>query len=62
MDLKPDWISILIGVNDYWHMLRHGYKGTHETYENDYRKLLTRTKEALPDVKLIICQPFAIPG
>ena len=62
LDLKPDWISILIGVNDYWHMLHHGYEGTHETYENDYRKLLARTKEALPDVKLIICQPFAIPG
>lgn len=62
LDLKPDWISILIGVNDYWHMLHHGYKGTFETYENDYRKLLKRTKEALPDVKLIICQPFAIPG
>ena len=62
LDLKPDWISILIGVNDYWHMLHHGFKGTFETYENDYRKLLKRTKEALPDVKLIICQPFAIPG
>jgi lysophospholipase L1-like esterase len=31
LDLKPDWISILIGVNDYWHMLHHGYEGTHET-------------------------------
>jgi lysophospholipase L1-like esterase len=62
LDLKPDWISILIGVNDYWHMLHHGYKGTFETYENGYRKLLKRTKEALPDVKLIICQPFAVPG
>lgn len=62
LDLKPDWISILIGVNDYWHMLHYGYKGTFETYENDYRNLLKRTKDALPDVKLIICQPFAIPG
>ena len=62
LDLKPDWISILIGVNDYWHMLHSNYDGTVEIYENDYRKLLQRTKKALPDVKLIICQPFAIPG
>ena len=62
LDLKPDWISILIGVNDYWHMLHYGYEGTFETYENGYRNLLKRTKDALPDVKLIICQPFAIPG
>lgn len=62
LELKPDWISILIGVNDYWHMLHSDYDGTIEIYENDYRKLLQRTKKALPDVKLIICQPFAIPG
>ena len=62
LELKPDWISILIGVNDYWHMLHSDYDGTVEIYESDYRKLLQRTKKALPDVKLIICQPFAIPG
>lgn len=42
-------------------MLHHRYEGTFEIYENDYRKLLKGTKETLPDVKLIICQPFAIP-
>ena len=62
LDLKPDWISILIGVNDYWHMLDGNYDGTPEIYENDYRKLLQRTKNALPDVKIIICEPFVIPG
>ena len=36
LDLKPDWISILIGVNDYWHMLHHGFKGTFENYEQIY--------------------------
>ena len=28
---QPDVLSILIGVNDYWHTLTHGYKGTVET-------------------------------
>ena len=62
LDLKPDWISILIGVNDYWHMLDGNYDGTLEMYENDYRKLLQRTKDTLPNVKIIICEPFIIPG
>tara|TARA_A100001011_G_scaffold103629_1_gene109591 strand:+ start:617 stop:1369 length:753 start_codon:yes stop_codon:yes gene_type:complete len=62
LDLKPDWISILIGVNDYWHMLDGNYDGTLEMYENDYRKLLQRTKDTLPNVKIIICEPFVIPG
>ena len=62
LELKPNILSILIGVNDYWHFLKNGYKGTIETYRNDYRTLLQKTKEALPDVKLIIGEPFAILG
>ncbi|MDR6945239.1 SGNH/GDSL hydrolase family protein [Mucilaginibacter pocheonensis] len=57
--LKPNILSIHIGVNDFWHTLSSGYKGTIETYIADYKKLLTRTKAALPDVKLVICEPFA---
>ena len=52
--LHPDVLSILIGVNDYWHMLQGSYEGTADTYENDYRALLKRTKEKLPGIKLVI--------
>lgn len=62
IDLKPDLVSILIGVNDYWHLRNGKYDGTVERYENDYRKLLSDTKAALPQVRLVICQPFALPG
>ncbi len=60
LDLKPNVLSILIGVNDYWHFRDGKYDGTPEIYEDDFRKLLTRTKETLPDLKLIICQPFVL--
>lgn len=60
LDLKPDVLSILIGINDYWHFRNGKYDGTVEIYENDYRKLLQSTKEKLPNVKLVICQPFAV--
>lgn len=62
LDLKPDILSILIGVNDYWHMRNGQYNGTVEVYENDFRALLKRTKENLPDVKLVICEPFCVLG
>lgn len=62
LSLKPDILSILIGVNDYWHLLNGNYDGTVEIYENDYRALLDRTKAALPEVKLIIGEPFAVAG
>lgn len=60
LDLKPNILSILIGVNDYWHFRNGNYDGTPEVYENDLRKLLNRTKESLPDIKLVICQPFVL--
>lgn len=62
LDLKPDVLSILIGVNDFWHTLTNNYKGTPDTYEQDLRTLLNLTKQALPDVKLIIGEPFAVAG
>jgi lysophospholipase L1-like esterase len=62
IDLKPDVLSILIGVNDIWHKLGGHYDGTAETYRKDYIALLERTKKALPNVKLVICEPFAVPG
>ena len=58
--LKPNLLSILIGVNDIWHTLNGQYKGTVEIYERDYRALLDRTRKALPDVKLVICEPFVL--
>jgi lysophospholipase L1-like esterase len=62
LDIKPDILSILIGVNDIWHKLNGQYNGTVEIYRHDYIALLERTKKALPNVKLIICEPFAVPG
>lgn len=60
--IKPDVLSILVGVNDFWHTLNGNYKGTVQTYKDDYDKLLARTKQQLPDVQLIIGEPFAVTG
>jgi len=60
LDLKPDVLSILIGVNDYWHKRNGQYNGTPEVYEKDYRKLIQATKDKLPNIKLVICEPFYV--
>lgn len=60
LDLKPNVLSILIGVNDIWHMLNGTYDGTVEKYETDYQALVGRTREALPSVRLVICEPFVL--
>jgi lysophospholipase L1-like esterase len=60
--LQPDVLSILVGVNDFWHTLSHNYKGTPQIYENDLRDLLQYTKEKLPNTQLVLGEPFAIKG
>ncbi|MGE5520491.1 MAG: SGNH/GDSL hydrolase family protein [Candidatus Dadabacteria bacterium] len=62
LDLKPNVLSILVGVNDFWHTLTNKYTGTIKTYHDDYKKLLETTKQNLPGVQLIIGEPYAVPG
>jgi lysophospholipase L1-like esterase len=62
ISLKPDVLSILIGVNDFWHKLNGKYDGTVKTYMDDYKALLDQTKQKLPDVQLIVGEPFAVTG
>lgn len=62
LDLKPSVLSILIGVNDFWHMKNGNYSGTIKTYRDDYKALLDRTKQKYPDLKLIIGEPYALLG
>lgn len=60
IDLKPDVLSILIGVNDIWHMLNGRYKGTVDSYAKGFTALLEKTKAALPETRIVICQPFVL--
>jgi lysophospholipase L1-like esterase len=58
--LNPDLISVLVGVNDFWHRLLNGYTGTVSDYETGYRELLARTVRQLPRVRLVIMEPFVL--
>jgi lysophospholipase L1-like esterase len=60
IDLKPALLSILIGVNDMWHARAGKYDGTVAIYESGLNALLARTREALPETKLVICEPFVL--
>jgi lysophospholipase L1-like esterase len=62
LDLKPTVVSILIGVNDIWHPLNAGQAVSAEQFEAAYDKLLAETVAALPKVKLVLGEPFILPG
>lgn len=62
LNLKPDVITILIGVNDVWHELGAHNGVDTPLFEEVYRILLRETFAALPDVRLILMGAYVIPG
>ncbi len=59
LDLKPTVVSILIGVNDTWHAKNNPALAVPlDVYENVYRDLIEKTRQALPGVRLVLCEPF----
>lgn len=62
INLKPDYMSILIGVNDVSHELTQNCGVTPEKFEKIYCMLIDEIKEALPDIKIIVMEPFICKG
>lgn len=54
LELKPDLLSILIGVND------KGRGVPFEQFEQTYDKLITDAQAANPKLKLVLCEPFVV--
>lgn len=61
IDLKPDILSILVGINDTASVIQQKNIVTAEQYEELYRSLLTQTHEQLPDCMFVLCEPFILP-
>jgi lysophospholipase L1-like esterase len=55
LDLKPDVLSVLIGVND------HGRNVPLDDFERGYDQLLADARQVNPAVKLVLGEPFGLP-
>lgn len=62
INLKPDVLSILIGVNDVWHEAGHQNGVAADKFERIYDMLLDEVREALPGVRILILEPFVLQG
>ena len=63
INIKPDVMSILIGVNDVWHEFSDNPNGVDaDKFFKIYSMLIEEIKEALPDVKIMILEPFVLKG
>jgi lysophospholipase L1-like esterase len=63
IELKPDILSILVGVNDESSVIDNWEPVVSvEDYATVYDSLIQQTLEALPHVRLVLCDPFALSG
>lgn len=62
INLKPDYMSLLIGVNDVWHELANRNGVAADKFEKIYGMLIEEIKEALPDTKIMLLEPFCLKG
>jgi lysophospholipase L1-like esterase len=60
LNLKPDILSILIGVNDTWHHFKRNAGVSHEKFARLYRQFLAEVKAERPAIQLVLCEPFVL--
>lgn len=63
LNLKPDYMSILIGVNDFLHEISEDQNGVDTAkFEKIYTMLLEEIFAELPDLKMFIMGAYVLPG
>ena len=60
LDLRPDLVSIMIGINDTWRRYDSHDPTSADAFETSYRSILTDVREKL-DAQIVLCEPFLLP-
>ena len=58
----PDVLSVLIGVNDVWHEIFRKQGVSAEKFRFIYSLFLKEVEAAFPGIKLVLMEPFVLPG
>ena len=59
--LKPDLVSVLVGVNDVFFEIKNNSHSSAEHFETALKELLTITNKQLPDTLFVLGEPFVLP-
>lgn len=59
--LKPDLVSVLVGVNDVFFELKNNRASFAEHFETALKELLTITYKQLPNTLFVLGEPFVLP-
>ena len=59
--VKPDFVSVLVGINDTWRRYDRGLIVTEAEFEKQYRDLLGRIRLDFPQSPIMVIEPFLLP-
>lgn len=60
LDIHPDVLSVLVGINDCMQAADRTVKDLSASdYESVYREILTASRKENPDLKIVLLEPFA---
>lgn len=60
INLKPDILSILIGINDVWHEFASKQGVGSKKFKKIFAMLLDEVREEMPGVKIVLLEPFIL--
>ena len=52
IDVAPDYMSLMVGVNDVWHGIDYNWWATCDDLDRSLREIIEKTREACPGVKI----------
>jgi lysophospholipase L1-like esterase len=59
IEIQPDIVSVMIGINDVWHHYSHGIETSDEQFEQNYRVVLDAIKTRT-SARILMIQPFLL--
>lgn len=62
INLNADYMSVLIGVNDVWHEISKSNGVSSDKFYKIYDMLISEVRSELPDIKILILEPFVLRG
>lgn len=60
LDQEPDFISILIGINDVWRRYDSEDPSTVDAFRDHYEYLLKMLRHNIPNIKILLMEPFLL--
>ena len=60
INLKPDYLTILIGINDVWHEIGNRNGVDNDKFFRVYCNLIEEIRAMLPDIEIFILEPFVL--